>query len=108
MVILKQASGSSRRQADLAPLRRIGFHLERLPGAACSVQHRLDCPVDIGRVHPERDTIPSLAPSTAARSQHAAPWGESPALRRLDLSSGGHAIVSAHGDLSTQFPKLCS
>jgi hypothetical protein len=31
MVTLKQASGSSRRQADLAHLRRIGFHLERLP-----------------------------------------------------------------------------
>ena len=36
MVILKQASGSSRRQADLAPLRRIGFHHERLPVRAKS------------------------------------------------------------------------
>jgi hypothetical protein len=42
MVILKRASGSSRRQADPAPLRRIGFHLEQLPVRAKSAIRRWD------------------------------------------------------------------
>src|SRR5258708_17636542 len=36
LVILKQASASSRRRADLVPLRRIGSHIERLPVRAKS------------------------------------------------------------------------